>query len=88
MRNIAKDKLMKTADGRAIIELIELAGGRSAFMRITGFSSRQLDNWYRRSLISQQGAIAIAANPFFAARGVTRETVRPSLTEHQWRVMA
>lgn len=88
MREIAKERLSKTADGQALIDLIELCGGRGAFLRITGFPPYQLDNWYARGLVSQEAATQIARMDWFKERGITRSAIRPGLTEHQWRIPA
>lgn len=84
MRKNVKDRLSQTPEGRAIIGLVEHAGGWNAFLRATGFVEHDATNWYRRGRISQLGAYLIEEMQFFAEAGWTKEKILPSLGQYQW----
>ena len=85
MRNSVIERLSKTPDGQALIDLVEHAGGWSAFLRATGYTDAHVVNFYRRNKLSQIAARVISEIPYFRDAGWTKEKCLPSVGQYQWR---
>lgn len=85
MRESVKTRLNTTADGRALVEAVEFAGGWGDFLRATGYEEAALTNFYKRGKFSQIAAQVISRIPMFARAGFTKERLMPSVHSHQWR---
>lgn len=88
MKQETIERLSQTDEGRAIIEAVEHAGGRGAFMAATGLTSFDMNNFYRRGRFSQYAAHVVARTPYFKKAGWTKEKCLPNLKPFQWKTWA
>lgn len=79
-----KDRMFQTDRGRALYEILELAGGRISLSRILDIRLTVIGGWCSRNEITMTGAHIIGGNEFFKSKGITRDHARPGMTESDW----
>lgn len=84
MREATRLKLKKTPEGRALLQLLDQAGGEDALTKTLNTGYQTVANWKYRGKVPPAYAVAVGKTEFFKLLGWTKEKVRPDLDETEW----
>ena len=77
-------RLSTTAQGNALLELLQMCGGRSGLASAIKCNRGTVDNFVARGQISMEMAERIADVEHFKKLGWTREKIRPDVNPFVW----